>query len=607
MIMKRLFTIMCLISVMLMSSAQEFVPLMKDGDTLSIQHAATNVVDINDDGVLDIVISGEGAEGIFISGGDKTFTISTDANFIASGIHSCIDNGDIDADGDIDFIFNGWGPVSPNGIALNDGSGVLSLSTTYEIGESAPTSGFADFNNDALLDYFFFGNGQGHCAIYFQAQDGTFAKDSSSFAAYNFTDPQVSVIDFNNDGYMDIFVNGWENFQGGRFSKIFINNYFGGFAVAEQANIIQKGFGSATWFDVDADGNMDLLLNGDGGADNEGSSDIYRLYKNNNGTLEEAATFSDYRQISVGGGARFADIDNDGDADVIVTGWSNPSSDKKSQDGRQVTAIFECTDATNFTYVRHAWSDSEFVPGVSESDMEVGDFNNDHKIDIVVSGFSGNFGRRIAGVIFNDMATANTVPGAPSNLIAADITGGGVKFSWDAGTDTETPVGGLTYSMYLKDKTNSKWLINPKADLTDGKRKVTGLGNVVNSLSWPIYDLPDGDYEWSVQSVDGIYEGSTFPTPLALTILDGVISNVGVERNISDAIDAIIYAADGMVNVKMNAMPNRAGLKVYTLDGRKVYSSPITSSEISVNLKEGLYIIQLTNDGKTRTEKLVLF
>ena len=64
--------------------------------------------------------------------------------------------------------------------------------------------------------------------------------------------------------------------------KIFINNLFGGFTVSAQANIIQKGWGSATWFDVDADGNLDLLLNGDGGADGEASSDVYRLYKNNN-------------------------------------------------------------------------------------------------------------------------------------------------------------------------------------------------------------------------------------------------------------------------------------------------------------------------------------
>jgi len=511
--------------------------------------------------------------------------------------------GDIDADGDLDFIFNGWvvgAPGGTNGIALNNGSGVFTLSTELEIGTSAPTSGFADFNNDALLDYYFFGNGAATCAIWFQNTNGTFTKDGSSFASYDFVDPEVSVIDFNNDGYLDIFINGWEENIGGRYSKVFINDYYGGFTVVAQANIIQKGYGSATWFDVDADGNLDLLLNGDGGADSEASFDIYRLYKNNGGVLEDAATFNDYRQISVGGGARFADLDNDGDADIILTGWS-------VTEHRQATIIFECTDAANFTYVRHAWSDSDQVPGVSESDVEVGDFNNDHKIDIVISGFSGNFERRIAGVIFNDMATANTIPGVPANLLHDDIAGGGVMFSWDAGTDTETPAAALTYSLYLKDVTNSKWLINPEANLADGKRKVSGMGNRDNSMEWPIYDLPDGDYEWSVQAVDGAYEGSAFPTPLEFTILAGVIDNTGIASEIYNESIAKVYADHGDLNVQFIHGVENATITVYSVDGRQVINANVSSGNFVRKMNKGMYLVNITSKGRIQTAKLVVF
>lgn len=574
-------------------------------DTLNIQHAATAAVDIDGDGTLDILISGDGdgsvAEGIFFSDGDKTFTQYTDPNPVAPGFLACMDHGDIDGDGDIDFIFNGWVPGAPgatNGIALNDGSGNFTLDETLEIGESAPTSGFADFNNDARLDYYFFGNGAATCAIWFQGADGTFTKDGTSFASYDFTDPQASVVDFNNDGYLDIFINGWENNVGGRFSQVFINDFFGGFSESDQPNIIQKGFGSATWFDVDGDGNLDLLLNGDGGADGEASSDIYRLYKNNNGTLEEATTFSEYRQISVGGGARFADFDNDGDADIVLTGWSN-------SEGRQVTIIEECTDAANFTYVRHSWSDSDQVPGVSESDIEVADFNDDHKIDIVISGFSGQFGRRIAGVIFNDMATANTLPGPPSNLMIEDIEGGGVMCSWDAGTDGETPAGGLTYSLYLKSIDNDKWMINPEADLATGKRKVTGLGNVDNSLSWPIYELPDGDYEWSVQAIDGAYEGSTFPTPESFTITGGVLDKTGIALKESDAF-ANVFSGIGTLNVRMHDDLVNAELNVYSIDGRRVMTHQVRTSEFTTELNNGVYIVTINHNGRTQTDKVVV-
>jgi hypothetical protein len=605
--MKKLFTFFSLLSLVVGLSAQEFVALTVGGgtDTMDVQHAATAVVDIDDDGTLDILISGDGmgkvAEAIFFSNGDKTFSQYTDINVITPGFLACMDHGDIDADGDIDFIFNGWlpgGSTNTNGIALNDGTGEFTLDETLEIGQVAPTSGFADLNNDALMDYYFFGNGSGSCAIYFQNADGTFTKDNTSFASYDFVDPYATVIDFNNDGYLDIFLTcGWENNISGRFSAVFINDLFGGFAAMEQPNMIEKGYGSATWYDVDADGNLDLLLNGDGGADGEASSDIYRLYKNNNGVLEEAATFSEYRQISVGGGARFADFDNDGDADIVLAGWSN-------SEGRQATIIMECTDAANFTYVRHSWSDSDQVPGVSESDLEVGDFNDDHKIDIVLSGFSGLFGRRVAGVIFNDMATANTLPGVPSTLQEGNIEGGGFLFSWDAGTDGETPAAALTYSLYLKDVTNGKWLFNPEADLATGKRKVTGLGNVDNSLSWPLYDLPDGDYEWSVQSVDGAYEGSAFPTPRAFTIADGLIQTSSVGTVGAPA--AKIYGAEGMLNIELPAQPVDAEVSIFTIDGRLVQSNALNTTRYTVELNDGIYVVRLNNNGEVRSEKIVI-
>ncbi|MCK4748348.1 MAG: VCBS repeat-containing protein, partial [Bacteroidales bacterium] len=191
--MKKIITILSLIAFPVAMMAQEFVPLLIGTDTINVWHAGADVVDIDNDGSLDIIITGEVdgviSSGIYLSGGDKTFTLSEETNVITPGHLACIDHGDIDADGDLDFIFNGWSPDGTvNGIALNDGAGVLSLSEAYEIGEVAPTSGFADLNNDALLDYFFFGNGQGSCAIYFQNQDGTFTKDGTSFASFSFID-----------------------------------------------------------------------------------------------------------------------------------------------------------------------------------------------------------------------------------------------------------------------------------------------------------------------------------------------------------------------------------------------------------------------------------
>ena len=86
--MKTLFTLLSLFLTASIISAQQFVPLLVDdgADTLNIQHAATAAVDLDDDGTLDILISGDGlgvvADGIFLSNGDMSFTQSADVNVV---------------------------------------------------------------------------------------------------------------------------------------------------------------------------------------------------------------------------------------------------------------------------------------------------------------------------------------------------------------------------------------------------------------------------------------------------------------------------------------------------------------------------------------------
>ena len=200
---------------------------------------------------------------------------------------------------------------------------------------------------------------------------------------------------------------------------------------------------------MDGDGFMDLLLNGDGGADGEGSSDIFRLYRNSGGSLEAKATFNDYRQISVGDGARMVDWDNDGDLDIILTGWSGTK-------GRQATMLFVCTNAATFTYTEHELSNTAF-PGVSESSIETADLNKDGKIDLLITGYNGDqasqigkFNRNICGYYLNQSTTVNTKPTAPTTL-AHEITKSGdetlVTFTWGAATDAQTPQKALTYNM----------------------------------------------------------------------------------------------------------------------------------------------------------------
>ncbi|HLP05552.1 MAG TPA: VCBS repeat-containing protein, partial [Paludibacter sp.] len=289
---------------------------------LNIQFADIVAVDIDNDGDLDVVASGETrtspapASAIFINNGG-TFSKQTAANVIVPGHFADIKFGDLDGDGDLDVIFNGdSNGALGRGIALNNGSGVFTRSS-LDVTNATISCGFADLDNDALLDYYAFGNGpDNQGTLFLQNDNGSFFVDRSSFANLNLNSPDVSVLDFNRDGYPDLFILATDN-AGARYSAVWVNDGFGRFSAIPQPNLVRKGQGTATWGDVDGDGWLDLLLNGDGGTDNEASSDIYRLYRNNNGILESKATFSDFRQINVGDGSRMVDWDNDGDLDIL--------------------------------------------------------------------------------------------------------------------------------------------------------------------------------------------------------------------------------------------------------------------------------------------------
>jgi len=595
-----LFTAACFATSMASAQFAQF------DATFETQHADIVTADIDNDGDFDIVVSGEIGgptvkSAIFLNNAG-TYTLQGAENVIVPGHFADIKFGDIDGDGDLDIIFNGnSNGAMGKGIALNDGAGVFTR-TTMDVTNATISCGFADFDNNGLLDYYVIGNGTSNMGtVFFQQTDGTFTKDQSSFTGMNLVDPEVTILDFNNDGYIDMFINGWDDNAKTRYSAILINDGFGKFVAMAQPNLIRKGFGSATWGDVDGDGWLDLLLNGDGGTDGEGSSDIYRLYKNNGGSLEAKATFNDYRQISAGDGARMIDWDNDGDLDIFLTGWSGSKT-------RQVTMLFNCTSAANFTYVENALSNTD-LPGVSESSLESADLNADGKIDLLITGYNGNqtdqvgkFDRNICGYYLNQSPTVNAKPSVVGNL-AHLITKSGaetmVTFSWNAATDDKTPQNSLTYNLALKNTTTGKWLYNPMAvmgGLTDGWRKVTTLGNVYTNKRWELYNLPNGVYEWNVQAIDANFIGGPFAAVKTFTI-----STTGINEIIAN-LD--INASNGKLIID-NQTGNTMSIAIYSVTGSLVKQFH-TADSFTMPLRQGIYIVKANDGTKTMVQKVVL-
>ncbi len=575
------------------------------------QHGDIAVGDINGDGRLDVVFSGrttgiiKGA--IMINNGDGTYT-KQDLGNITPGHFACIRFGDIDGDGDLDFIFNGNGGdnnVVNNGIAINDGTGKFTISDKYPIINATISCGFADFNNDGLLDYFMTGNGMENCALFFQQQDGTFVEDKTSFAGMHLVDPEATAIDFNNDGYIDLFINGWDDVNHTRYSSTLKNDGFGNLTTYPQPNIIRKGYGSATWGDVNGDGWLDLLLNGDGGADGENSDNIFRIYKNEEGTMTPMATFADYRQIGVGGGSALIDWDNDGDLDIILGGWSGTK-------GRQATSLFLCSDPANFSFTESPLSDS-FFPGVSENTYEVADLNNDGKIDLLTMGYNGDqatqvgkYNKNICGYNLNTSTAASAKPAAPTGLKQTTEGSGDelmVVLEWTA-PGSESTKKGTTYNVALKNKTTGKWLYNPMAVIggeNDGWRKTTGLGNVFTNNRWELYTLPDGVYEWTVQAINGAYKGGSFAAMQTFTI--GTPQSVKIEQ----AFHPEFVVEDGKLEiVNRHELTENATLRVINMNGLAVINQAL-SQDIATILQKGVYILEIKTEASVYTTKLAVY
>ncbi|MGH1387364.1 VCBS repeat-containing protein [Kordia sp.] len=252
-----------------------------------------------------------------------------------------------------------------------------------------------DVNNDGLSDLFFTGN-QVQNRLYLNKGDLTFEDISqkSNTQGDNRWYTGTTMVDINNDGYLDIYCS-VAGKDGNKKNQLFVNNKDNTFieaaekyGIADEGNSIQ-----ATFFDYDNDGDLDMYLANypiahpstpnmiyKNRMENVNSIESDKLYRNDGETFTDVSEEAGVKNYSFSIGIAAADINNDGWLDLYVSNdYSIPDFMYiNNQDGTFKEVIKEATNQTAF-----------YGMGV-----DIADINNDGFLDIFQADMDADSNRR---------------------------------------------------------------------------------------------------------------------------------------------------------------------------------------------------------------------
>jgi FG-GAP repeat. len=277
--------------------------------------------------------------------------------------------GDYDNDGDLDLFVSGLAypgmPGSSNisKIYRND-NGIFTDIQAGITGIMMGSAAWGDFDNDGDLDLVISGyiSSRNYCTKIYRNDNGVFTDINAGLTGLN-----GSVVwgDYDNDGDLDLVITGYNYPSNASNLVTLIYNNNNGVFTDINAGLPGTYYGSAAWGDYDNDGDQDILITGYGNA--TGTSYISKIFRNDNGT------FTDINAGLTGvanGYGIWTDYDSDGDLDVLLTGDASSGP---------VTTIFQNNNGT-FSEI------SSGLPPVSWSSVSCGDFDNDGDQDILLSG-----------------------------------------------------------------------------------------------------------------------------------------------------------------------------------------------------------------------------
>jgi len=343
--------------------------------------ASSSWIDYDNDDDLDVFIANRGNQNnlLYRNNGNDTFTKVTSGDIVNDDGESFGHTwGDYDNDGDNDlFVTN---KKQNKFLYKNNGNGTFTKITTGHIVNNLADSkcaAWGDYNNDGFIDLFVANDSGENNFLYRNNGDGTFQRITSGNIV---NDGGISTSctwgDIDNDGNLDLYVTNW-----GEPNFLYRNNgneTFTKITTGAIVNDVAHDFG-ASWGDFNNDGFLDLFVANDGSdipQTPEGENDF--LYRNNgNGTFQKITDAANYPMVDDEGHSYstcWGDFDNDGDLDLFVS----------NKDTGQNDFLYRNDGPPNYTFTKIT-TGNIVTSGGDSFGSAWGDYNRDGFVDLFVA------------------------------------------------------------------------------------------------------------------------------------------------------------------------------------------------------------------------------
>ncbi len=352
---------------------------IKDFDNCVFDYA-----DIDSDADVDVVIAGESEDGLRII----TYTNDGNGNFSEQGntllqgsfFYGTVDLADIDGDNDQDLLITGEDndTILKTKLYLNNGSGEFEIvSNTPFIGIEYSTSSFFDIDNDGDLDLLLTGETEAYASearLYKNDGTGTFT-EVINIPFEGVRNGSVAISDIDDDNDLDVLIAGSKCVRRDEYNtsctsgiNLYTNDGLGNFTMSSHYPFPNTMNCTVTFADIDNDNDQDLLLTGDG--------TNYRKYATifkNNGS----GSFSEDTSLSLTGvnegSVSFGNLDGDEYIDLVIAGYN--------VDKKEITKLYQNNGNGGFLEVENVTMD-----GFSRGCVAFMDVDNDGDDDVLTSG-----------------------------------------------------------------------------------------------------------------------------------------------------------------------------------------------------------------------------